>query len=79
MIAPEQLEERCFDYARRLAAQATSALARIKACVNTGLREGFAKGLALENRAFRENIVYADAREGVAAFNEKRRPVFTGH
>ncbi len=73
-----ELYEKSLDYAARLARQATGAIARIKRCVNTGLREGFASGLATEQEAFRENIVSRDAREGVAAFLERRQPSFEG-
>jgi enoyl-CoA hydratase/carnithine racemase len=72
------LQERSLDYATRLARQATGAIARIKTCVNTGAREGFARGLAAESAAFRENIVSRDAREGVDAFLAGRKPVFGG-
>ena len=43
-----ELDERVCDYAARLARQATGAIAGIKRCVNTGLREGFARGIAEE-------------------------------
>ena len=74
----EELYEKSLDYAGRLARQATGAIAKIKECVRTGLNEGFEKGLAMERRAFKENITSADAREGVAAFLEGRKPVFNG-
>ncbi len=78
VFAGDELYERSLDYAQRLARQATRALGRIKRCVNTGLREGFAAGLAEEQAAFRENIREPDAVEGVRAFLEGRKPVFTG-
>jgi enoyl-CoA hydratase/carnithine racemase len=74
-----ELYEKSLDYAARLARQATAAIARIKRCVNIGLQEGFASGLAAEQQAFRDNIVSRDAREGVAAFLEGRQPVFDGN
>ncbi|MBW1787039.1 MAG: enoyl-CoA hydratase/isomerase family protein [Deltaproteobacteria bacterium] len=74
----EELYEKSMDYAGRLARQATGAIAKIKECVRTGLNEGFEKGLAAERRAFKENIASADAKEGVAAFLEGRKPVFNG-
>jgi enoyl-CoA hydratase/carnithine racemase len=74
----ESLYERSLDYATRLARQATAAIARIKNCVNIGLREGLERGFAAESQAFRENIVSPDAREGVAAFVAGRKPVFKG-
>jgi enoyl-CoA hydratase len=74
----ESLYERSLDYATRLARQATAAIARIKNCVNIGLREGLERGFAAESQAFRENIASPDAREGVAAFVAGRKPVFKG-
>jgi enoyl-CoA hydratase/carnithine racemase len=73
-----ELHARSLDYAARLARQASAAIARIKHCVHVGLHEGFARGLAAEQQAFRDNIVSRDAREGVAAFLEGRQPTFTG-
>jgi enoyl-CoA hydratase/carnithine racemase len=73
-----ELEERVQDYAARLARQATGALARIKRCVNTGLYEGPARGLAEERRAVVENFESPDVREGVDAFLTGRKPQFRG-
>jgi len=74
----DELYEKSLDYAARLARQATGAIARIKGCVNTGIREGFSRGLAAEQEAFRQNIREPDAREGIMAFLEGRKPVFRG-
>ncbi|MBW2179359.1 MAG: enoyl-CoA hydratase/isomerase family protein [Deltaproteobacteria bacterium] len=74
----DKLFEMSFDYARRLARQATGAIAKIKKCVHIGLCEGFEKGLLAEQAAFKENIFTADAKEGVDAFLSNRKPEFTG-
>lgn len=74
----EELYAKSLDYAVRLARQATRALSQIKRCVNTGTREGFNRGLSAEQQAFKENIKSPDAREGVMAFLEGRKPVFKG-
>jgi enoyl-CoA hydratase/carnithine racemase len=74
----EELEERVWDYAVRLARQATGAIARIKRCVNAGLREGIARGLAEERKAVVENFETQDVREGVEAFLAGRKPEFRG-
>ena len=60
-----ELEERVQDYAARLARQATGAIARIKRCVNTGIYQGTAKGLAEERRAVLENFESPDVRKAV--------------
>lgn len=78
-VVPEpSLYGHSFDYAARLARQATGAIARIKRCVHIGFREGIARGFAAEREAFRENIGSRDAREGVDAFLSGRKPLFTG-
>jgi enoyl-CoA hydratase/carnithine racemase len=73
-----ELEDRVHDYAARLARQATRAIAGIKRCVNTGLYEGLARGLAAEREVCQENISSPDVREGVAAFLAGRKPRFQG-
>ena len=73
-----ELYEKSFNYARRLALQATGALGWIKRCVHEGLHNGFDKGLALEREAFGKNIVTFDAKEGVDAFLSGRKPEFKG-
>ena len=73
-----ELDERVRDYAARLARQATGAIAGIKRCVNTGLREGFARGLAEERETVEENFASPDVREGVEAFLAGRKPDFRG-
>ena len=78
VFSQADLYEKSLDYAKRLARQATGALAKIKSCVNTGMREGFEKGLAREMEAFRENIFTPDAKEGVDAFLSNRKPEFKG-
>jgi enoyl-CoA hydratase/carnithine racemase len=74
----EELHDHCFDYAVRLARQATGAIACIKSAVNVGLREGFARGMQEEARVFRENIRSRDAKEGIGAFLDGRKPKFEG-
>jgi len=74
----EDLYEKSFDYAKRIARQATGAIAKIKKCVQTGLNEGFEKGLLMEQKLFRENIVKPDVKEGIDAFLNGRKPKFTG-
>jgi len=73
-----ELEERVQDYAARLARQATGAIARIKGCVNKGIYQGTAEGLAEERRAVVENFESPDVREGVDAFLAGRKPRFRG-
>jgi enoyl-CoA hydratase/carnithine racemase len=73
-----EIYERSLDYAKRLARQATGAIARIKACVYEGYHGGIEKGLTKEIEVFGENINSHDAKEGVSAFLEGRKPNFVG-
>jgi len=78
VLPTETFYDHCLDYAARLARQATGAIASIKSAVNIGLREGFTRGMEEEARVFRENIRCRDAKEGIDAFLEGRKPRFEG-
>jgi len=54
------------------------ALAEIKRAVYEGIERPLADGLALERELVERLFASADAREGLAAFSEKRTPQFTG-
>jgi enoyl-CoA hydratase/carnithine racemase len=51
---------------------------RIKRAVQSGLEMSFEQGLALERELQAELFASADAREGLAAYTEKRKPSFSG-
>ncbi|GHD91547.1 enoyl-CoA hydratase/isomerase family protein [Streptomyces naganishii] len=65
-------------WAARLAAGPTRALALTKQLVNASLDGDRAAAFAAEAAAQEVNMTTADAREGVAAFVERREPKFTG-
>lgn len=58
--------------------RASLAVGRIKRAVQTGLEVGLEQGLALERELQAELFASEDAREGLAAYIEKRKPVFRG-
>jgi len=64
--------------AARLAAGPTLAIAAAKQAMIDGWSEPIDDALEIESRAFRSAFATADAREGVAAFLEKREPRFSG-
>ena len=64
--------------ARELAAKSTLALALAKRLCNLTLGVDHADGLEVEAREFGALFASADAREGLAAFVEKRAPSFSG-
>ena len=72
--------EQALQYARRFAAPDRAALAvgRIKRSVQTGAEIPFESALALERELQQLLFQSEDAREGLSAYVEKRKPVFKG-
>ena len=68
------------DYARQFTPphRASKAVGHIKRAVQSGLEMGFSEGLALERELQQRLFESDDAREGIAANLEKRKPVFRG-
>jgi 2-(1,2-epoxy-1,2-dihydrophenyl)acetyl-CoA isomerase len=75
---PETLMETAVGTARQLASFPTRALGLIKRGFNASLGVDLEEQLALEETLQREAGDTADHAEGVRAFLEKRKPVFTG-
>jgi enoyl-CoA hydratase/carnithine racemase len=75
---PQDLDQRARDLAAELAALPPLAVREIKRCVDLGLDGPLSGGLALEERGNVALADTADAREGVAAFTERRPPKFKG-
>jgi enoyl-CoA hydratase/carnithine racemase len=76
VFADENLLEETLALARSIAANAASAVAATKECVNTGLRDGWEAGLAKERELRVQTGRGYDAAEGRNAFLEKRSPRF---
>jgi E-phenylitaconyl-CoA hydratase len=72
------LMETAFDYARRIAANAPLAVQATKELAVRSLDMDLATGLRLEQALNRLLLATEDAKEGPAAFSEKRDPVFHG-
>ena len=78
-IAPdEELADRAWELARALAAGAPAALANTKRLLWNGMGQGVETAMPEENQAQERLSGMADAREGLAAVIEKRKPKFTG-
>jgi len=75
---PQDLDRVARGLAAELAALPPLAIREIKRCVDLGLDGPLSAGLALEERGNLALAETADAREGVAAFNERRPPKFKG-
>jgi enoyl-CoA hydratase/carnithine racemase len=59
--------------------KASRAVGRIKRAVQSGLEAGFGEGLAIERELQQLLFQSEDAKEGIAANLEKRKPKFTGN
>lgn len=66
------------EMAGTIAGNAPVAVRQAKQAIRTGMDMGLAAGLSFEIEAYNRTVTTADRREGVAAFNEKRKPDFNG-
>ncbi len=73
-----ELMEHTKQLARKLAAKSALALKIAKDSINTGLDLSLAEGIRYEQKNFAILCGSEDKREGVAAFLEKRKPIFHG-
>ena len=58
--------------------KASGAVGRIKRAVCSGVEVPFSEGLAMEREMQQLLFQGSDAKEGLAAYIEKRKPEFTG-
>ncbi len=75
---PAELMPRVIELARTICANAPIAVRQSKKAIHQGLQADLTSGLLIEVQAYERMIPSEDRREGVRAFNEKRRPVFKG-
>ena len=77
---PEAFVRQVVDYGHRFCTPhgAPLAVGRIKRAVQSGLDGSLELGLALERELQSQLFVSNDAKEGFAAFTEKRKPAFRG-
>jgi enoyl-CoA hydratase/carnithine racemase len=78
LLPTAELQSETMKYAKRLAGGATLAIGRIKRCVMEGLDLPLDDALALERDLMEPLFETQDAKEGIAAFAEKRAPVYSG-
>jgi enoyl-CoA hydratase/carnithine racemase len=78
VVEPADLLETTLAIARRIAANGPVAVRQAKQAIHRGMQMSVWDGLAFEIEAYNRLVPTEDRREGVRAFNEKRKPVFRG-
>lgn len=79
VVPAEQLLDTALELADKLAAAAPLAVREAKRVIDDGVQAPMPAALALEQRALSALFATTDAKEGIAAFVEKRQPRFAGH
>lgn len=78
VVPPTELEVAAARLADEVAGAGPLAVAEAKAAIDEGLSGTLAEGLTIERRHYEVVLTSADRDEGLAAFAEKRAPVFHG-
>jgi enoyl-CoA hydratase/carnithine racemase len=80
ILDAESFDEQLHDFARQFCPpnKAAKAVGRIKRSVQSGWEVPFESGLAIERELQQQLFESGDAREGLAAYVEKRKPEFSG-
>jgi enoyl-CoA hydratase len=78
LCAPGKVVEDALGTARMIADNAPISVRQAKHAIHYGLQMDLASGMMLEIEAYNRMVPTEDRREGIASFNEKRKPVFKG-
>ena len=76
VVPVAQLQQEANATARKIASAALPALLMVKECVNAAFETPLTQGIRFERRLFHALFATAEQKEGMAAFIEKRKPVF---
>ena len=78
LAAPDGLREYTLAFASALAQRPPIAVSWVLRSISAGLYKGLDEGLGVEARGTEAVRETEDGKEGIAAFLEKRKPIFTG-
>jgi enoyl-CoA hydratase len=78
VLPPKELLQATLEIAGRIAGNGPISVRQAKQAIHRGLQMSLADGLAFEIEAYNRLIPTSDRREGVLAFNERRKPNFQG-
>ena len=76
--APGKVVDEALETAQRIADNAPISVRQAKHAIHYGLQMDLASGMMLEIEAYNRMVPTEDRREGIASFNEKRKPKFKG-
>ena len=78
LCPPDKLLDETLATARRIADNAPISVRQAKHAIHHGLQMDLASAMMFEIEAYNRMVPTEDRREGIASFNEKRKPRFTG-
>src|ERR1700758_4569108 len=78
LCAPDKLLDETLETARRIADNAPISVRQAKHSIHFGLQMDLASAMMFEIEAYNRMVPTEDRREGIASFNEKRKPQFKG-
>jgi enoyl-CoA hydratase len=78
VLEPVRLMPEALETARCIAANGPISVRQAKQSIQRGMQMSLSDGLAFEIEAYNRMVPTEDRREGVLAFNERRKPVFRG-
>ena len=76
VVPPEKLMEEALAVAERIAGYSMPVVMMIKESINRAYETTLSEGVLFERRLFHSQFALEDQKEGMAAFLEKRKPVF---
>jgi enoyl-CoA hydratase len=76
IVPAAELKQEAIKTGAKIAALSRPAVMMVKEAVNAAYETTLAEGLRAERRAFHSTFALEDRKEGMAAFAEKRKPVF---
>ncbi|MFS0556403.1 enoyl-CoA hydratase-related protein [Brevibacillus sp. 179-C9.3 HS] len=78
VVPADQLMTTAISLAEQISANAPLALAQAKFAIDCGVEVELATGLQIESNAYKLLVPTKDRLEGLAAFQEKRKPIYRG-
>jgi enoyl-CoA hydratase/carnithine racemase len=78
LCEPASLVQEAIETATTIASNAPISIRQAKRSMHYGINMSLADGMLFEIEAYNRMVPTEDRREGIASFNEKRKPVFKG-